>query len=60
MCAIYLKLLWLFLLMQIVQLPPPYGTCEQEEDYVYTKCILQCKSEYVIDKCGCKDMNMFG
>jgi len=45
---------------QIEELPSPFGDCEQSQDYVESNCLADCRANYVIGKCNCKEMYMPG
>ncbi|CAK8697224.1 unnamed protein product [Clavelina lepadiformis] len=45
--------------------PPPYGVCgsvplQTSSEYSNEKCLLECRTNYTINKCGCKDVYMPG
>jgi len=42
------------------ELPSPYGNCEPSVNYEQSKCISNCKANYVVDKCNCRDVYMPG
>ena len=41
-------------------MPIPHGDCEPSRDYVQTKCLADCKANYVITNCSCKTVSMRG
>ena len=47
-------------LLQITRQPPPYGSCLDTPGYYQSGCQLQCESDYVYDKCGCRYFYMPG
>ncbi len=62
LCNLHPLLLFVLFPNQVVNLPPPFGSCGSEEMRFYTDSsysIAKCKSneetEYVDEKCGCRD-----
>ena len=47
-------------------LPAPYGECGTTElkhlsgDYTESKCHLECETDYIFSKCGCRSFYMPG
>ncbi len=48
----------LFVFLQITNLPEPYGTCVESNLVPVSQCLLDCKTEKVIQECGCHDVYM--
>jgi len=46
--------------MQFIELPSPYGDCEESADYLQSRCLRDCISNYVIKNCNCKHVYMSG
>ena len=49
-----------FSISKVITLPDPYGLCNKFGNESVSKCILDCKTEKVIQTCGCKDIYMKG
>ena len=47
-----------FLPCQITSLPEPYGKCEHINPFPVSECQLNCKTEKVVETCGCHDVHM--
>ena len=52
-----LKLI-IFFYAQIASLSEPYGKCEAINPIPVSECQLNCKTEKVLEICGCQDLYM--
>ena len=48
------------LVVQIVELGPPWGNCSVDPKYNRASCVLGCLSDGVIKRCGCRAPYMTG
>ena len=52
--------------MEMSSLPSPYGECGNktlryfDDGYTESKCYLECETDYIVGKCGCRDFYMPG
>ena len=37
---------------------PPYGECNATDTVPMANCVINCRAEFVVDKCGCRDIYM--
>ena len=44
--------------LQITNLPRPYGDCEDDNPVPVSRCKLNCKTKKLVEICGCHDVYM--
>uniref|UniRef100_A0A8C8RTG7 Acid-sensing ion channel 2 n=1 Tax=Pelusios castaneus TaxID=367368 RepID=A0A8C8RTG7_9SAUR len=64
---IMLDIQWLFCLLQLTYLPPPWGECRSSDMgldffpvYSITACRIDCETRYIVENCNCKMVHMPG
>ena len=45
---------------QLSMLPSPYGDCRDAENYTLVRCLGQCMGEFVVSRCGCRSLELYG
>ena len=44
--------------IQIKNLPSPYGDCEEKDPVPVSRCKMKCKTQTLVELCGCRDVYM--
>ena len=40
------------------EMEPPFGECNATDTVPMANCVINCRAEFVVDKCGCRDIYM--
>ena len=44
--------------VQVVAMEPPYGECNASNPVPMSNCQVDCRTEMLVEKCGCRDIYM--
>jgi len=47
-------------MLQISQLPAPYGSCRDEQNYTFDGCMINCEGQFILKNCECVPVQLQG